>query len=448
MSDGGQPEVNKGMMNRRTFMKNVIVGGAAAAILGQSRPPDAATPNAPAPAPDAVETPRQPDLILNQNGVLVYAQDGIPSAWQDAKTQGTFDQNVLEVARQKAIAEQSFQIAQIVKVVTNNPQPTAEAPQTEEAPVATLPEDIVDKEELASRGIEIIGSERVGFHIRQSAFAQGGIMEQYAQGGERKLKLVITDTPTLTREAFADKRYDPIREIIEKNFKTTQALREQTRLDLPDDPDEAKLIQALYEELYDEEFRNWGLVGYRGYAMRKGMETGSPDTDYLFLPIPPKGLEPENIDFLAVKAQPSETSSQSYQVALETRSKVESLKAERLRTLDPSQSYTPPEEYKKLPSHRPMTLEWKLLAGVDTESRDPYFVALHELTHMKRYAALDAGADDLPNEQRLPYYSEQETDWEALGYIERAYDQYKQNGDDSLYPVVLENKAEGYYVIG
>ncbi len=68
---------------------------------------------------------------------------------------------------------------------------------------------------------------------------------------------------------------------------------------------------------------------------------------------------------------------------------------------------------------------------------------------MESYVALDALDEELLDPvERLRYYSEQDIDYTTWDQLQEAYTHFIRTGDDSKYPIVLEDKTDGYFVIG
>lgn len=72
------------------------------------------------------------------------------------------------------------------------------------------PEDVLTKEELAQRGIEIIQTEEVKLHIRPGAFKKGALLEAFTPSGKRNLIIALVDTSRLKLEDFEDPVYNKI----------------------------------------------------------------------------------------------------------------------------------------------------------------------------------------------------------------------------------------------
>lgn len=406
----------------------------------------------------ATATPRkkeislsEEELLFNQNGIKVWFQDGIPTRWEDQNSQGGFDKEKLLDAKRQGEEDGGRKVAQVVRVTSDRITKTAIS-EIEPAieGIKNLPKDVVSSEELSRRGIEVLDSQNVGFHIRHSAFEEGGLMEQYRLGGDRKLKILITDKPTILQENFQEERYASARDMIQKVLQTvTDAPMYLHACRAPGDDTKRQLYEQSLQLITKQEIIDWGLMGIAGYAIRAGMEEGSPDTDFLFLAMGKKTERPSSFECVQVIYTPDGWSDSGFSASLVDIPLQEAFEPTRILELHPDQSYTNPEEYTKLELYREGTFEWKVLAGVDPDSKDPYFVAMHELEHLKRSAKLGALAKEpQDNVERLRYFSEQDIDFTTWDNLKNAYDHYKQTGDDSRYPFVLENKRDGYYVIG
>lgn len=417
------------------------LGALAGSSHAPANPPNETTSSA-APIPEVVSE----QLILDQDGVQVWADSSNkPTRWQDPVGEGTFDAQHLADASQQALDENDYQLAKITRVRTVSSLEQSAPTEISHNKITTKPEHIVSPEELANRHIEIIDSEKVGFHIRESAFASGGIMEQYTPTNGRRLTIVITDAPKLTTEAFQDGRYDAIRDVTDKAFLPAAAYRQNLSVPETSDPTQQDRVTQVLTQLTDQEFADWGLTGFSGYALNAGHEQGRPDTDFLFLAIGQPDSRPPSVDVIQITADPLPN---SFEVQLVAVPLAEVIDASRILSLDPGQSFSPPDTYTDLPDHPVGSMPWKLLAGVVPEAKDPYFVAIHEAEHLKRYSLLDEQEIEPEGVERQKYYSEQEVDRSTKAQIKAAYEQYQQTGDDSKYPFVLENKSDGYFVIG
>ncbi len=446
---GGNPKPEG--VDRRTFLKYLLAGSAAAAAAAAakraSRHPVAILMGA-GKNFDEIE-PVKEQIILNQNSVRVWADNkGIPTRWEDNKGSGQFDRERLLAVNKQVVDDFDYPIAQIVRVQTSlqnsiqkeNGNPSSEI-------IVNLPKDVVSAEELESMDIEVIDSSQVGFHIRRSAFEGGGLLEAYRKDPTRGLKIVIVDTPTIVLESFSDPRYDPIRDAVSEFFKPIAEIRKNVLIQHNSDyREQYERSLQIVPQITDNEFLDWGMVGIAGYAIGKGRMEGAEESDYFFLAIG-SDVQRANaqLDYLEVVSSPHEN---VFEISLR-RSHIEELvDLEQTLYLDPSQSYTPPEEYKRLDSHGKGTFTWKFLAGVDPATKDPYFVAMHEVEHLVRMAELDGLEMKPTGTEYLGYFSEQEVDWTTWERIVHAYNHYKERGSGELYPFVLQNKIEGYYVIG
>ncbi|QQS38511.1 hypothetical protein IPM62_03960 [Candidatus Woesebacteria bacterium] len=443
-------------MDRRTAMKiisgTILFGSAAAAAatkginLNKVAEGHNNLPTTPI-APDKKATPTE-QLVFNENGVKVWYIDGIPVSWEDNNNKGEFDrEKLLEIQRQ-ADEKNEHMVAQVVRVQGNEvvSTPTPKEVSANEG-IKKLPKDVVSRKDLADRGIEIFDTPNVGFHIRQSAFSEGGLMERYKKGGERKLKILLTTNPTLTQEAFLGLQNVDHKVILQTLISADEAKHRFQVNWKPGDNEQLERHEQLLPFITTDEIVKWGLVGGVGIAKGCGDEGGSVDTDYLFLAISEKQAKPQSIKCIQILVGPENWSDAGFNVSLHQVDLDEMFAPTRPIYLDPTQSYTDPKKYTRLASHGEGTFEWKVLAGVDPATKDPYFVAMHELEHMNFYAQKAAQTVNPEGVENMRFYSEQEVDWTTWSRLKLAYDNYIL-GDDSDYPIVLENKKDNYFVIG
>lgn len=440
MAEGEKP------ITRRSFLKMLAVSAATAVI------PDVFkehTPGQKEPQKDLpiVEKPKEV-LLFDRDGVSVWTnEDRVPARWEDAKgNKGIFDTEAMAMVRQKSIEDRSDHVAQAVRVEIRGSKPKETSVPVEASKrILEPPSDILSKEELKKRNIEVIDSEKVGFHIRVSAFEKDGILEQYQEGSGRKLIVVIVDQPTITREGLRDPRYDPIRKVINDDIDSIKEGRNTILLDTSSNPLDNELARLVVPQITDQEFLNWGLLGVSGYALNKENERSDGEHDILFLAIAQsKNVRPETLNVLQIGV----SATGSYKASVEPIKTSRFATRDRLFVLEDGQNHRPTESYKLLPAHREGTFEWKVLAGVDPKTTGPYFVAMHEAEHLNRFARLASLSEEPEGVERLRFFSEQETDWATRRRIELAYNHFRTTGDNSLYPFALENKQDGYFVIG
>ena len=78
------------------------------------------------------------------------------------------------------------------------------------------PSDLLTEEELKERGVNIIQTEEVKLHLRQSAFAEGQPLAIYTPGGPNSLEIILVDGPVVTSSFLGDSKYDSVRGILEE----------------------------------------------------------------------------------------------------------------------------------------------------------------------------------------------------------------------------------------
>ncbi len=283
-------------ISRRNLLKGIISGFilTAAGVGLRSRDRNTSTNSTQNQTPSLTETQPSPEVLsFNQDGIKVWFREGIPTRWEDQSSQGEFDTEKLLEAKRQGEEDGDHKVAQVVRVTSSRATRTP----TPEVEIATegikrLPENIVEVKELSERGIEILDSQNVGFHIRQSAFEEGGLMAQYQRGGDRRLKILITDKPTILQETFRDERYDSARDVIQKALPTVADadMFLQAHWQSGNDVQRQLREQSLHL-ITQNEIANWGLMGITGYSIKAGLEQGSTDTDYLFLAIGKKSKD-------------------------------------------------------------------------------------------------------------------------------------------------------------
>lgn len=386
-------------------------------------------------------------VLYERDGVTVWGSaDGIPTRWRDLNGEGTFDQTMIQEAQAQSNKDHHAHIAQVLRIQSNKPEAKATpVPESKTEKITKLPDDVLTPEQLRQHNIEIVGAADIGFHIRESAFQPGGIFEKNFSDPNRKLTIVIVDTPTITIESLSDSRYDSVREVLAKNLPPVSRRRKTQMPPTDTNPVQEELYKKSVLAVSDQEFVDWGLSGIAGFTNKKGTEIADEKGDYIVMAIGQDASRPKGIETLQVQTNPNSRKVSIHVGDVEIE---EMFHPSRITKLSPDQNYTDPATFTELEHHEVGTLEWKLLAGIVPDTKDAIFLAIHECMHAKKYRELDHRNPQPTGTDRLSYYSEQVVDFETKALMERAYDHYKKTGDDSLYPFVFENKKENYFVIG
>lgn len=79
----------------------------------------------------------------------------------------------------------------------------------------SIPEDAVSSEELQRRRVEVIQSPEVEFFIRKRAFGKGGVFENFTEGGDRNLKIVLLNSAVVAAPFLEEERYADVRAYLE-----------------------------------------------------------------------------------------------------------------------------------------------------------------------------------------------------------------------------------------
>lgn len=150
----------------------------------------------------------EPDLeqVDFEGHVFLVDKEGIPHSCRTKDgTEITFNRNDLRRAQTEAKNLKADRVGETFAARQEREVPAvggAERPLTKQ-----LPDDIVSSEKLQQQyGIKIVQSDITQLHIRQSAFAQGGLLEEFARGG-RDLTIALIQAPFLIRRYFANEKY-------------------------------------------------------------------------------------------------------------------------------------------------------------------------------------------------------------------------------------------------
>ncbi len=391
------------------------------------------------PTPESTE---KPELIFyDQNGIRVWARDGIPTRWESESGQtGQFDQQEMETALRTAQETGQVTIAAAHQLTVEYPD--TETPEQETAETPThIPEDILSQEELAHHGIEILSPQSLRLHLRPAAFDPGEALEQYQPESDQRLTIIVVDKPSLAAEHFQDPQFDQFREVIETHFYPITADRVQNALYQAIDyhaeqenisPNRVATLEKIADSISVEEAIAWGLSGTtNGYTLWQGHPNGLPDSALVLLAI---GERPD-VSYLTIHADPSGTfTCNTERIDFENDMGVRPSYPFR-----PDQSYPHPDDYQLLEEHPFGTVNWKLLALVDPRTKDPFFMIRHEFYHLWSLYQYEQGLQ--PDWERLEAYAEQEMDRRALESIRRATDRYR-NSDDTGSYLVIENNQD------
>lgn len=374
---------------------------------------------------------------VGQGIKVQYDEQRLPVAWKDAMgNSGTFNTEAIKQLFQTAKDTGRRQLADIVRVET---RPTS---QSGEALMSELPADTLSKEQLRTRGIEIIATDKVDLHIRAGAFAPGELLHA-AQDGQAPLKIVLVDGPLLSQKAMRDDRYDSIRTIIDQEPLFVTPTAEQRKADLISLY--SKLADDIGVDAYEEhthylravallekgiiperDIENWSLYGgTNGYHLPKDFRgAGNPPTDIIFLAI---GERP-TIHTLDVFVEPDGTQPYVLFSAVDTN---EVFNLNHAHGLNPNDGYPTTDQFQVLT--QPAGWAWDFSPLVEPATKTPGFILAHELAHFTKYNSPDA-------EQKKRYDHEADTDQMALDYTQRAQERKSLRGDDSGYYLVFENR--------
>lgn len=156
------------------------------------------------------------------HGITLYHQYGRPYYLQMADGHRiTIDKGVFIQAQELARQTRKPQLTAWVDLGETSLTEYTQKPLIEE-----LPRDVLTREGLLSRGIEIITPDGIELYIRQQAFAEDGLMARYSKNAGNKLIIALVDSPQLTPESFANPRYQKLQTVIDLFFKEHPFLRQ------------------------------------------------------------------------------------------------------------------------------------------------------------------------------------------------------------------------------
>lgn len=450
MAENSSPDEPK-QISRRTFLKRIGVAaaGLGAALAGanavsqqdQNKVDTAIPVNTPPTPEQSSET-----IFWQKDGVTVWATENVPTRWQDSSgKEGVFEREKLIEANRQAIADnEPIRFADVQRVTKNIPSvATSEAENHVEKPA-----NILTKEELERRGIEIIQGQDTHLHLRPGAFEPGEILDFHTEDNPPKLKVIITDKAVLNRYAFAGEDYDSVRDLINDVFSldrtlTPQQIRQELdqnfeySLENPNqtyyDRNQLALKRAFISELTDQEIIDWGMNpnSTDGLYMHQGNpgKDSLRDTSAIFLAM---GSHP-TLDCLTISATNQEG---QFEVNLTALNLQEAYGLYPTMDLVEGQSFPDPSTITYIES------ESKLTAGVDHSTVTKSFGVRHEFNHHRRVSR------PIANETPAQTWSESTTDHVTYDSLVRANQRYQQNGDDSLYYTVIEVRDKNLVVVG
>ncbi len=131
----------------------------------------------------------------------------------------------------------------------------------------TLPPDILSKEALRKRGVEIINTDRVTLHIRESAFAENGPLGTITEP-RRKIIIALLDGPMIVNDLLDDERYDSVRRDIRDRETEIKVLRKAR---VKEEGDEAHRAKLHYERVLSEDY--WSSPGKKGAPLKQIKES-------------------------------------------------------------------------------------------------------------------------------------------------------------------------------
>lgn len=381
--------------------------------------------------------------IFYDRGVRVFGEvtPKIPIAWSDSLgSKGRFNVEQMVLANQKAIETKQPTIAVVQRVSvpqeTNNPS----IPAKEKAIVKELPADVVPENELGQRGIENVNGEETELYFTRDIFEKGNLLESYQIGSDKKLVIILTDTPTHNRDVFNNPRYDKVRHLINDIYPDPNDEKKQAK-DLR--KDKIRLLQQqlsreregivkyqieikikMWETLSDGEITLLGLTGGTGYYHAR--KDGNPAV--ILMPV---GDRPKSLEFLTITANPYENNFFEQVTSLDLDQEVPGIP--RRKRLSSQDSFPVPEEFKRTKS-----TGGKREAAIEPEDKTKGFILRHELAHDWRVLNLTDAPEKI--------WDEYETDLTTLDSIVKATSR-RQQGDGRGDSIVLRQKKTGLIIL-
>lgn len=155
------------------------------------------------------ETPKPPEPeyqdFAGDDIKITIDEEGFPVKYvlPDGK-EVFFDRDEVRKIRTRAMSSNE---PEIITAVLLNDKATVEFNYSSEKPQARqLPKDVLTKEELEKRGIEIIQADNANLYIREGAFAEGAPLEAFNKTGG-KLIIALVDGPVVSSYLMSDPKY-------------------------------------------------------------------------------------------------------------------------------------------------------------------------------------------------------------------------------------------------
>lgn len=391
--------------------------------------------------------------FFQTDGVTVWTNEkGTPTRWQDIEGNHG-DLNVAELERQSLAAKDLGYDGEsnYIRVKTNKKNLSETKPLDEppvsipEKPIITeLPKDVVSKEELAQRGIEIVGAGEIKLSFREGAFEEGGLLEDFRSNGDHKLVIITTDSPTLSPFAFDDPIYDKYRAIIEKNIAISNPVRTPNQVRASKQQyyktllnslskNDAKLADnykraiAIWQSLTDEEIKKYGIYDFTDGLHISSDHSTVPNTAFILLAFGERKMPP--FDVMNIKAK----SGGGFSVNISSVDPSD-IGIDPKIGIEQNQSYPSTSEFPLNPnnSQHPKSLAY-------FTHRTPGAIVRHEFGHLKKL---------LHPTGNLQYdHSETETDKLALSTIDDAYTKMQEHHANTGYYIILSRREPELIVI-
>lgn len=216
--------------------------------------------------PETNDTLTSKPREIIENGIRIFiGADNLPSHYLTPEgTTVQFDKAVLLKAKQEAIANKERAYAAIIPDYSYKQPELPGSKSSPEHPVYDeKPDRTLNEEQLKERGINIIQSPDVELYIRSGAFEKENPLDTFAEGGSRKLTIVIMDSLNVASPFLREDKYAGVAGYIDDELKKPEFI-EKTKTSLekslgalrslrqsrPQDRDIQTKIQEVKEQIY------------------------------------------------------------------------------------------------------------------------------------------------------------------------------------------------------